>query len=113
VQTKEHNLSRSKNYKPCSKKNEKAYAYFSKPLSGSTRRMHVAEELERELATLIVASSRIGRANPQSSTGPARMSLPPPCFFAICLSRLPLRPVRPVMRFEVSSRLRPCNRLRV
>jgi hypothetical protein len=36
VQIKEQNLSRSRNYKPCSMRNEKTYAYFSKPLSGST-----------------------------------------------------------------------------
>jgi hypothetical protein len=45
-------------------RNEKTYAYFSKPSSRSTRRVHVAEELERELTMSIVASSRIGRANP-------------------------------------------------
>jgi hypothetical protein len=61
MRTKEHNLSRSKNYKPCSMRNEKTYAYFSKPSSGSA---HVAEELERESTMSIVASSRIGRVNP-------------------------------------------------
>jgi hypothetical protein len=44
-------------------RNEKICAYFSKPSSGSTWRTHVADELERELATSVVASSRIGRAN--------------------------------------------------
>jgi hypothetical protein len=66
VRIKEHNLSRSRNYKPRSTKNEKTCAYFSKPSSRSTWRTHVAEELEREieLAMSIVASSRTGRANP-------------------------------------------------
>jgi hypothetical protein len=41
------------------------------------------------------------------------MSSPPPCFSAICPSHLPSRLVRPMMRFEVSSRLRPYNRPRV
>jgi hypothetical protein len=41
-------------------RNEKICAYFNKPLSTSARRTHTAEELERELTTSIVASSRIG-----------------------------------------------------
>jgi hypothetical protein len=59
------------------------------------------------------ASSRTGRANPQSSTEPAKTSSPPPCFSAICLSHLPSRPVGPMMRFKVSSRLWPYSRPRV
>jgi hypothetical protein len=68
--------------------------------------------LEREHATSIVASSRTGRTNPQSSTEPARTSSPPPCFSATCLSHLRPRG-GPVMRFEVSLRLQPCSRPRV
>jgi hypothetical protein len=64
VQPKEHNLSRFKNCKPSSTRNERTCAYFSRPSSGSARRTHVMEELERELATLIIALLRIGRANP-------------------------------------------------
>jgi hypothetical protein len=93
--------------------NERTCAYFNRPSSGSARRAHVAEELEREPTMSIVASSRIGRANPQSSIELARTSLPPPCFSVICLSNLPPRPVGPMMRFEVSSRLRPYSRPRV
>jgi hypothetical protein len=47
---------------------------------------------------------------PQSSTEPARTLSPPPCFSATCLNHL--HP-RPMMRFEVSSRLRPCSKPRV
>jgi hypothetical protein len=65
----------------------------------------MAEALEREPAMLIVASSRIRRANPQSSIKLAKTSSPPPCFSAIFQSHLPPRPVGPAMRFEVSSRL--------
>jgi hypothetical protein len=36
-------------------RNKKTCAYFSKPLSGSTRRAHEVEELEREPATSIIA----------------------------------------------------------
>jgi hypothetical protein len=64
VQTKEHNLSRFKNCKPSSTKNEKACAYFSRPSSRSARHAHVANGLEREPATSIIASSRTGWANP-------------------------------------------------
>jgi hypothetical protein len=48
-----------------STRNEKICAYFSKPSSKSVRHVHTAEELEKELATSIVASSRIERANPR------------------------------------------------
>jgi hypothetical protein len=70
--TKECNSSKSTNYKTGLTRNEKICAYFSKPSSKSVRHAHMAEELEKELATSIVASSRVGRANPRSSTEPAR-----------------------------------------
>jgi hypothetical protein len=105
-------LSRSRNYKPYSTRNEKTCAYFSKPSSRSTRHTYVAEVLKRELATSIIASSRIGWANPQSSTEPARTSSPSRCFSVICLSHLPPRPVGPTTTFKVSSRLQPCSKLR-
>jgi hypothetical protein len=47
MRTKEHNLSRSRNYKPCSTKSEKTCAYFTKPSSESARRAYIAEGLER------------------------------------------------------------------
>jgi hypothetical protein len=108
-----HNSCRFENCRPSSTRNESACAYFSRPSNRSTWRMHVAEELERELAMSIVASSRTERVNPQSSTEPARTSSPPPCFSATCLSHLHPRLGGPMMRFKVSSRLRPCNRPRV
>jgi hypothetical protein len=89
VQPKEHNLSRFKNCKPSSMRNERTCAYFNRPSSGSAWRAHVAEELKREPAMSIVTSLRIGRANPHSSIELARTSLPPPCFSVICLSHLP------------------------
>jgi hypothetical protein len=112
-QTREHNSFRFKNYRPSSTRSKNTCAYFSKPSSGSMQRVYMAEELKRELTTLIVASLRIGWANPRSSTKPARTSSPPPCFSATCPNHLPLRPVGPVMRFEVSSRLWPCSRPRI
>jgi hypothetical protein len=36
-------------------RNEKTYVYFSEPSSKSARHAHMAGELERELATLIIA----------------------------------------------------------
>jgi hypothetical protein len=63
-QTRERNLCRFKNCRPSSTRSESACAYFSRPLSGSARRVHVAEELEKELAMSIVASSRTEWANP-------------------------------------------------
>jgi hypothetical protein len=60
AQTKEHNLSRFKNYRPGSMRNEETCAYFSRPSSESAQRTYVVEEL----TTLIIASSRTGRANP-------------------------------------------------
>jgi hypothetical protein len=53
----EYNLSRFKNCKLSSMRNERTCAYFSKPSSRSVRRAHVAEELEREPAMSIIASS--------------------------------------------------------
>jgi hypothetical protein len=95
VQPKEHNLSRFKNCKLSSTSNERTCAYFSRPLSESVRHVHVAEGLERELVMLIIASSRIGWANPQSSIELAKTSSPPPCFSAICPSHLPQGPSVP------------------
>jgi hypothetical protein len=54
-----------------------------------------------------------GWANPQSSTEPARTLSQLPCFFIICPSHPTLRPVRPAMRSEDSSRLLPCSKTRV
>jgi hypothetical protein len=45
-------------------RNERIYTYFNKPLSMSTWHAHTVEELERELATSIVTSSRIGQVSP-------------------------------------------------
>jgi hypothetical protein len=44
-----------------STRNKKTYIYYSEPLSKSAWHVHMAEELEKELSTSIVASSRIGR----------------------------------------------------
>jgi hypothetical protein len=52
------------NYRTGSTRNEKIYTYFNKPSSTSAWHAHMAEELKRELATSIIASSRIGQANP-------------------------------------------------
>jgi hypothetical protein len=57
--TKECNSSKSVNYRIGSTRNEKIYAYFNKPSSTSVRHAHMVEELERELAMSIIASSRI------------------------------------------------------
>jgi hypothetical protein len=43
-----------------STRNEKTCAYFIKPSSMNAQPVHTAEELERELATSIIASLRIG-----------------------------------------------------
>jgi hypothetical protein len=59
LQTKECNSSKSVNCRTGSTRNEKIYTYFNKPSSMSTRHAHTAKELERELVTSIVASSRI------------------------------------------------------
>jgi hypothetical protein len=53
-------LSKSVSCRIGSMRNEKTYVYFSKPSSKSARHAHMAEDLERELATSIIASSRIG-----------------------------------------------------
>jgi hypothetical protein len=53
-------------------RNEKIYAYFNKPSSMSVRPVRTAEELERELATSIIASSRIGQSSPWFSVELAR-----------------------------------------
>jgi hypothetical protein len=63
-QTRERNSCRFKNCRPSTTKSKSACAYFSRTSSGSVRRVHMAEELERELMTSIVTSLRIGRANP-------------------------------------------------
>jgi hypothetical protein len=60
LQIKECSSSKSVSCRIGSTRNEKTYAYFSKPSSKSARHAHTAEELKRELATLTVASSRIG-----------------------------------------------------
>jgi hypothetical protein len=76
-------------------RNEKIYAYFNKPSSTSVRHAHMAEELERELMTSIIALLRIGQASPWSSAEPARMLSRPPCSFVTCPSHRTPRPVRP------------------
>jgi hypothetical protein len=65
-QIRERNSSRSKNCRLSSTKSRSACAYFSTPSSRSVRRTLMAGELEKELAMLIIASSRTGWANPQS-----------------------------------------------
>jgi hypothetical protein len=45
-------------------RNEKTYVYYSESSSKSAQHAHMAEELEKELATSIVVSSRIGRSPP-------------------------------------------------
>jgi hypothetical protein len=45
-------------------RNESARAYFNRPSSRSVWHAYVAEGLERELVTSIIASSRTERANP-------------------------------------------------
>jgi hypothetical protein len=62
--TKEYNSSKSMNCRTGSTRNKKIYAYFNKPSSMSARHAHMAEELERELMTSIIASSRIGSRAP-------------------------------------------------
>jgi hypothetical protein len=63
-QTRERNSFRFKNYRPSSTRSENTCAYFSRPSSGSMQRVYMAEELERELATSIIASLGTGWANP-------------------------------------------------
>jgi hypothetical protein len=72
LRIKECNSSKSTSCRIGSTRNEKIYTYFNKPLSMSTRPTHMAEELERELATSIIASLRIGQSSPQFSVEPAR-----------------------------------------
>jgi hypothetical protein len=64
LRIKECSSSKSASCRIGSTRNEKTYVYFSEPSSKSAWRAHMAEELERELTTLIVASSRIGRSSP-------------------------------------------------
>jgi hypothetical protein len=64
LQTKECSSSKSVSCRIGSTRNEKTYVYFSEPLSKSARHTHMAEELQRELTTSIVASSRIRRSTP-------------------------------------------------
>jgi hypothetical protein len=73
----------------------------------------MAEELEKELATSIIASSRIERLTPRFSVELARTWSPPPCSFITCLShRIPM-PVEPEMKSEDSLRPLPYSRSRV
>jgi hypothetical protein len=107
------NSSKSVNYRTGSTRNEKICAYFNKPLSMSARHTHTVEELEKELAMSIIASSRIRRVNHRSSAELARMLSQPPCFFVTCPSHRTLRPIGPTMKSENSSRPLPCSRPRV
>jgi hypothetical protein len=59
LRTEECNSSKSTNCRTGSTRNEKIYAYFNKPSSMSAWHAHTVEELERELAASIIASSRI------------------------------------------------------
>jgi hypothetical protein len=72
LRTKECNSSKSVNCRTGSTRNEKICAYFSKPSSISARHAHMAEELERELVTSIIASSRIRQSSPRFLVEPAR-----------------------------------------
>jgi hypothetical protein len=72
LRIKECSSSKSASCRIGSTRNGKTYVYFSEPLSKSARRAHMAEELERELTTLIIASSRIGWSSPWFSVEPAR-----------------------------------------
>jgi hypothetical protein len=56
---KECSLSKSMSCRIGLTRNEKIYAYFSKSSSKSVWFAHMAEELERDLVMLTVASSRI------------------------------------------------------
>jgi hypothetical protein len=47
-----------------SMRNEKTCVYYSEPSSKREWHAHMAEELEKELMTSIVTSSRIGRSTP-------------------------------------------------
>jgi hypothetical protein len=94
-------------------RNEKTCTYFIKPSSMNAWPVHTAEELERELATLIVASSRIGQSSPRFSVEPARTWSRPPCSFVTCPSHRTPRPVEPGMKSEDFSRPLPCSRPRV
>jgi hypothetical protein len=81
-------------------RNEKIYAYFNKLSSISAWHAHTVEELERELATSIIASSRIGQSSPRFLIEPARMWSQPPCSFVTCPSHRTPRPIEPVMKSE-------------
>jgi hypothetical protein len=111
--TKECNSSKSMNCRTGSMRNERICAYFNKPSSMSVRHAHTVEELEEELVTSIVASSRIGQASPQFLAELARMLSQPPCSFITCPSHQTPRPIRPMMKSEDSSRPLPCSRPRV
>jgi hypothetical protein len=56
LRTKECNSSKSTNCKTGSTRNEKIYAYFSKPSSKSAWHTHMAVELVKELTTSIITS---------------------------------------------------------
>jgi hypothetical protein len=113
LRTKECNSSKSANCRIGSTRNEKIYAYFNKPSSMSTRHMHTVEELERELMTSIIASSRIRQSSPRFLVEPARTLSQPSCSFVTCPRHRTLRPIGPVMKSEDSSRPLPCSRPRV
>jgi hypothetical protein len=94
-------------------RNEKTCVYYNEPSSKSAWHAHMAEELEKELATSIIASSRIGRSTPRFSVEPARTWSPPPCSFVTCPSHRTPTPVKPEMKSKDSLRPLPCSRPRV
>jgi hypothetical protein len=69
LRTRECNSSKSVNCRTGSTRNEKICAYFNKPSSMSAWHVHMAKELERELATSIVASLRIGEGSRWQTRG--------------------------------------------
>jgi hypothetical protein len=62
LRIKECSSSKSTSCRIGSTRNEKTYVYYNEPSSKSTWHEHMAEELEKELMTSIIASSRIGRS---------------------------------------------------
>jgi hypothetical protein len=86
LRIKECSSSKSASCRIGSMRNEKTYVYFSEPSSKNARHAHIVEEHEKELATSIVASSRIGQSSPRFSVEPARTWSQLPCSFVTCPS---------------------------
>jgi hypothetical protein len=81
LQIKECSSSKSTSYRIGLTRNEKTCIYYNEPSSKSVWHTHMVEELEKELAASIIASSRIGRSTPWFLVEPARTWLSPPCSF--------------------------------